>query len=151
MGKGKATDAIIANTIQSAIRGLVTGGLPGAATNAIQTYALGMFGLQDQINNTPDGDVLGAWGRAQMGYPAPIVNLSTPSTMFSDSNTSTIADGGYQGPTSFDQGTVNGVTVGGPMTGEVDSGPGFESANSDGTSVSDTGTGDNPNAGGYWG
>lgn len=115
MGKGKATDAIIANTIQSAIRGALTGGLFGAGVNAIQTYALGMLGLQDQINNTPDGDVLGAWGREQMGYPAPTVNLSTPSTMFSDS----IADGGYQGPTSFDQGTVGGVTVGGPINSSV--------------------------------
>ena len=147
MGKGKATDAITANTIQSAVRGFFTGGLFGAVTNAMQAHITGTLGLADQINNTPDGDVLGAWGRAQMGYPAPTVNLSTPSTMFSDS----IADGGYQGPTSFDQGTVGGVTVGGPITGEVDSGPGFESANSDGTSVSDTGTGDNPNAGGYWG
>lgn len=115
MGKGKATDAIIANTIQSAIRGALTGGLVGAGVNAMQTYALGMMGLADQINNTPDGDVLGAWGRAQMGYPAPTVNLSTPSTMFSDS----IADGGYQGPTSSDQGTVNGVTVGGPIDSSV--------------------------------
>jgi hypothetical protein len=32
-----------------------------------------------------------------------------------DGLTSTIADGGYQGPTSFAEGTVNGVTVGAPI------------------------------------
>ena len=115
MGVGNATDAIVANTIQSAIQGALTGGLVSAGLNAIQTYALGMLGLQHQINNTPNGDVLGAWAQAQMGYPAPTVNLSTPSTMFSDS----IADGGYQGPTSSDQGTVGGVTVGGPIDSSV--------------------------------
>jgi hypothetical protein len=33
-----------------------------------------------------------------------------------DGLTSTIADGGYQGPTSFAEGTVNGVTVGAPIS-----------------------------------
>jgi hypothetical protein len=120
MGKGKATDAIVSNAIQAAVRGLAKGGLTGAVIDGLFSYGSGMMGLADQINNTPDGDVLGAWGRAQMGYPAPVVNLSSPSTMFSDPNTSTIADGGYQGPTSSGKGPVGGVTVGGPITGEVD-------------------------------
>lgn len=115
MGIGNATDAIVADTIQSAIQGALTGGLVSAGVNAIQTYALGMLGLQHQINNTPDGDVLGAWAQAQMGYPAPTVDLSTPSTMFSGS----IADGGYQGPMSFSDGTIGGVTVGDPMDSSV--------------------------------
>jgi len=115
MGIGNATDSIVADTIQSAIQGALTGGLASAGLNAIQTYVLGMLGLQHQVNNTPDGDVLGAWAQQQMGYPATTVNLSTPSTMFSDS----ISAGGYQGPMSFSDGTIGGVTVGGPINSDV--------------------------------
>lgn len=113
MGIGNATDSIVADTIQSAIQGALTGGLVSAGLNAIQTYALGMLGLQNQVNETLDP--LGTLSALQGWSPVPTVNLSTPSTMFSDS----IADGGYQGPMSFSDGTIGGVTVGNPMDSSV--------------------------------
>jgi hypothetical protein len=64
-----------------------------------------------------------------------------------DGLTSTIADGGYQGPTSFAEGTVNGVTVGAPIgdggtQGTDAAAPGFDIGASDlGSSLGDGGGG----------
>ncbi|WP_445779234.1 hypothetical protein, partial [Shewanella sp.] len=64
-----------------------------------------------------------------------------------DGLTSTIADGGYQGPTSFTEGTVNGVTVGAPIgdggtQGTDAAAPGFDIGASDlGSSLGDGGGG----------
>ena len=118
MGKGKATDAIVSNAIQAAAKGFAKGGFTGAVIDGLFSYGSGMYGLQQQINDMPDP--LGTLSTLQGWSPVPVVNLSSPSTMFSDPNTSTIADGGYQGPTSSGKGPVGGVTVGGPITGEVD-------------------------------
>jgi len=117
LGIGSLTDAHNQSVVQSAFQGALTGGLPGAITNAMQTHVMGLLGNLSYINDMPDP--LGTLSALQGWSPVPVDNLSTPSTMFSDSNTSTIADGGYQGPTSSIQGPVGGVTVGGPMTAEV--------------------------------
>ena len=119
LGIGSLTDAHNQSVVQSAFQGALTGGLPGAITNAIQTHVMGLLGNLSYINDMPDP--LGTLSALQGWSPVPVVNLSTPSTMFSNST----PDGGYgdsmdsSAPTAAPIGT-SGVTVGGPMTAEVD-------------------------------
>ena len=71
----------------------------------------------------PDGSFVS--GIPDVGVPDSIddvlnsIGVTTPSSGgTSDGFTSNITDGGYQGPTSYTEGEVGGVTVGAPMGGE---------------------------------
>ncbi len=76
------------------------------------------------------------------GLVTPVVTLpptvTAPSVPVDNGLTSNITDGGYVGPTSYEEGEVGGVTVGGPIS--IDPGP-TPTAIDPGTGYSESGSG----------